>query len=205
MVMNPLAYSINKEQAKTISSNWWILLIVGIASAITGIVILSVDWTIQSLSILAGILFIAKGLGLAITPSISGGSRAWNIFFGILGVLVGTAILVFPAVAAISLLSLALFVGAWLIVWGIAHAVSASANRFLVSSWWLALISGIVSITLGIVVLFDPTLSLAIAVLVLGIWAILVGAIEIALAFDAKRLPEEVEMVEEMTAGPRAA
>lgn len=206
MVMNPWAYSIDKEQAKMISSNWWILLVVGIITTIAGVVILAINWTIQSLAILAGILFIVKGLGLALTPSISGGSRAWNIVIGVLGILVGTAILVFPAFAAISLLVLAIFIGAWLIVWGAVHTVAATSNRFLISSWWLALVIGIASITLGVVALYNPILTLDIAVLVLGIWAIIAGVNEIALSFDARRLPEEIEAIEEMEeAGPRAA
>jgi len=205
MVMNPMAKSIDRQEAKRIGANWWILLLVGTITAIAGLVVLSIDWTVLTLSIFLGALFVFKGLGLAATPSVAGGSRAWNVILGLLGILVGVAILVLPSFATLSLLVFALFAGVWLVVWGIAHAISATSNRYLVSYWWLGLAIGVVSIVLGILVLFDPIISLQVAVFLIGIWAILTGVSEMALAFEVKQLPEEVAVVEEMEIKERAA
>ena len=203
--MNPMAKSIDKKEAQRIGANWWVLLIVGIITAIAGLVVLSIDWTILTLSIFLGILFIFKGLGLVATPSVSGGSRGWNVFLGFLGILVGIAILSLPSFGVLSLLVFALFAGVWLVVWGIAHAVSAISNRYLVSYWWLGLVIGVVSVVAGILVLFDPIISLQVAVFLLGIWAIVTGISEMALSFEVKQLPEEIAVVEEMEIKERAA
>lgn len=199
MVMDPLASSINKKEAQRISANWWLLFVVGLITTIAGIVIISIDWTILTLSIFVGILFMFKGLGLAFTPSLSGGSRGWNILLGLLGIAVGIAILSFPSFAAFTLVALALFAGIWLIVWGVAHSVVATSNRYLVSYWWLSLAIGIVSIVAGILVLFDPIISVQVAVFIIGIWAILSGVSEMALSFEVRTLPEEISMMEEVT------
>lgn len=205
MVMDPLASTINKKEAQRISANWWLLLLAGLVTATLGIVILSVDWTVRALSIIVGILFLFKGLSLAAMPSLSGGSRAWNVLIGLAGIVIGALILAFPSFAALTLVALALFAGIWLIVWGIAHSVVATSNRYLVSYWWLSLTIGIVSIALGVLILFDPLQTIAVAVFLLGLWAIITGVSEMALAFEVKTLPEEISMMEEIPAEEKRA
>ncbi len=206
-MMNPMAYQmpLDMKEAEKISRNWWILLVMGIISVVAGILIFAIQWTLVTLSYFVGALLIIRGLALSLTPSASGGSRGWNITLGILSILVGAGILVSPSVAVFTLVMLAFFFGIWLIISGIANIASAIANRTTVSYWWLALVSGLLSTVLGAIVLFRPILSLTVAILIVGIWAIVVGAVEITLSFEAKRLPEDVEIMEELAQGPPKA
>ncbi|HEY6317893.1 MAG TPA: DUF308 domain-containing protein [Acidimicrobiia bacterium] len=50
-----------------------------------------------------------------------------------------------------------------------------------------------IEVALGIVLLDRPDLSLAIAIAVAGVWAILIGMLEILIAFEIKHLPDTLD------------
>jgi uncharacterized membrane protein HdeD (DUF308 family) len=61
--------------------------------------------------------------------------------------------------------------------------------------WWLLLILGLLEIPLGVLALANPGATLAALITVAGIWAVAVGVMRIVLAFQVKRLPEEVDQL----------
>jgi uncharacterized membrane protein HdeD (DUF308 family) len=69
----------------------------------------------------------------------------------------------------------------------------AFAARRVLSDWWLLLITGLLEIPLGVLALANPGATLAALVTVAGIWAVAVGVMRIVLAFEVKRLPDEVD------------
>jgi uncharacterized membrane protein HdeD (DUF308 family) len=87
----------------------------------------------------------------------------------------------------------AIFLGAWLIVWGTLSITGAFAARRLLPDWWLFLILGLLEVPLGILALANPGATLAALVTVGGIWAVAIGVMRIVLAFELKRLPEYVD------------
>lgn len=178
------------EQAERMSSSWWVILVNGILSVIAGILVLTIPWTLQTFAYFVGAVLILRGALQAFSPPAAGGSRGWNITVGIISALVGLAIILFPTFAAFTLVTLALFVGAWFIVSGIASIAGSIANRDTVSYWWLSLIGGVLAVTVGIFALYRPILTLAVAVVLVAIWAIVVGAVEIGLSFEVRRLPK---------------
>jgi uncharacterized membrane protein HdeD (DUF308 family) len=194
---------ISLAEAEKMSRNWWLLLANGILAIIAGILILSIPWTIRSLEIFFGAYLIVRGVLQAFSPPRAGRSQGWNIAIGILSLLVGIAIISIPSFALLSLLTLALFIGIWLIVSGVFETVASISNRASVDYWWLGAIGGVLSVILGFFALYRPLLTLAALVLVVGIWAIVTGIMEIILSFEIKNLPRSMQrgMTSEM--GPR--
>ncbi len=177
------------DEAVAISRSWWVLLAVGILSLVAGIFVLTYPWNVFSVAIFLGVLLVLRGLAHALAPSPTGSSRTWSVVVGVLSILVGIALFVWPAA---TLLVVATFIGAWLVVWGAFDIVASLANRRTAHYWWLGLLAGIVAVPLGIVALIRPVVTLGVLIAVIGIWAIVAGITEIVGAFEVRRLPQIV-------------
>lgn len=188
--------STNRDKAERISRTWWLTFLGGILTVLAGIIILSIPWSLTTLAIFIGAFFIVRGAFQMFSPPYVGRSRAMNITIGVLNALIGAAILTFPVFADITVLALGIFVGAWFMVWGVATLVNSIANRENTSHWWLSSLAGLFATVIGVVLMFRPVLSLAVAVFAIGIWAIAVGTIEMALAFEIRRLPKIMDELE---------
>jgi uncharacterized membrane protein HdeD (DUF308 family) len=106
-----------------------LLALLGVLSFIVGLYALRhVLVTIQALALLLGIFWIVSG-AVELFTAISGReaqNRGWRIFMGALGILAGVVVLVYPA---ISLLTLAVVLGIWLLVYGVMAIVLAFQIR----------------------------------------------------------------------------
>ncbi|MCU1532410.1 MAG: hypothetical protein JWO49_1981 [Arthrobacter sp.] len=101
---------------------------------------------------------------------------------GIIAILFGILVLAVPGV---TLLTLVLLFGVYAILDGatnIAHYFSRDKRR---SGWQLA--GGIISILAGVVALVWPGVTALSLALVIGAWAMVLGASQVALAFDVKK------------------
>ena len=181
---------LDRSAAESLSKQWWILLLSGIFSAVVGIIILSVQWTLADLAAVVSIFFVVNGVFRAATPPVDNSGRAWNVGVGIAEVLVGITFLAWPE---ISLLTLAIFIGAWVFVHGVFDLAGGIASRHDVKFWWLYVIIGAIEVALGIVLLDRPILSLALAIAVAGVWALIAGTLEIIVAFELKHLPDTLD------------
>ena len=181
---------LDRPTAEALSKQWWVLLLGGIFSAVVGIVILSVRWTLDDLAAVVSIFFVVNGAFRAATPAVDNSGRGWNIGVGVAEILVGIAFLAWPDV---SLLTLAIFIGAWVFVHGVFDLAGGIASRHDVKFWWLYAIIGVVEIGLGIVLLDRPILSLALAIAIAGVWALVIGTLQIIVAFEVKHLPDTLD------------
>jgi uncharacterized membrane protein HdeD (DUF308 family) len=95
----------------------------------------------------------------------------------------------------VSVVALALLLGIFWIVNGFTEIFNALAHRDYPNRGWTGFI-GVLSIVAGIVVLAEPGISLVTLALVLGIWLIIYGVMEIAAAFRVRsaigRVPHRV-------------
>lgn len=190
-MLNPMSSgaALDKDTADQISKGWWIILVAGIVSVIAGILILTIKWTVEDLAVFVSILFIVRGVFRLASRPVDGSERGWNLALGVLEVLVGIAFIAWPDP---TLLTLAVFIGAWVLVSGIFTIIGSIANRDQVALWWLYLIFGIAEVPLGIVLLNRPNLTLALAIAMAGIWAVLVGTLEIVASFEVKDLARKL-------------
>jgi uncharacterized membrane protein HdeD (DUF308 family) len=91
------------------------------------------------------------------------------------------------------LVAVAIVPGAWLIVAGGITINGAFAARRVIPDWRLLLMLGLLEIPLGVVALAKPGATLAALVTVAGIWCVVIGVMRFVLAFQIKRLPEDVD------------
>jgi uncharacterized membrane protein HdeD (DUF308 family) len=185
-VLNPVTPGqLDQDTAQAMSKAWPILVISGLVSVIAGVLILSIQWTVSDLALFVAILFIIRGGFQMLTRPLDGSGRTWNLVVGGIQILVGIAFVAWPTV---TLLTLAIFIGAWVLVSGLFDIVGALSNRD-VHLWWLYLVVGIIQVILGLALLDRPELTLALAIAVAGIWAVVAGALQLAAGFELKHLP----------------
>jgi hypothetical protein len=179
---------LTRDSAEQLSRNWTALLFNGLVLIVAGVLIWSIDWSVESLSTFIGALFIFEGLWVMLTAGIS--ARAANFVTGLLSVAAGVVIIVWPKV---SITVLGIFLGAWLIVVGTISISGAFAARRVLPGWWLLLLLGLAEVPLGVLALADPGGTLAALITVGGIWAVVIGTMRIILAFELRHLPDDVD------------
>jgi len=106
-----------------------LLALLGVLSFIVGLYALrNVLVTIAALALLLGIFWIVNGTMEAFTALSHRGmqGRGWTIFMGLLSIVAGVVVLVYPS---ISLATLAIVLGFWLLVYGIMEIVLAFRLR----------------------------------------------------------------------------
>jgi uncharacterized membrane protein HdeD (DUF308 family) len=183
-------YKLTRDAAQQIARNWWLLLLNGALLIVAGVLIFGIDWTIRSLATFIGVLFIVQGVADALTTGIDARVRRVNVVTGLLSIATGIVIIVWPGPG---LLALAIVLGAWLIVVGTITIAGAFAARRVLPEWWLLLILGLLEIPLGVLALANPCATLAALITVAGIWAVAIGVMRIVVAFEIKRLPDDVD------------
>jgi uncharacterized membrane protein HdeD (DUF308 family) len=197
MLFNPastygIGQRLTRDAAERLARNWSMVLFSGALLIVSGVLILSIDWTVRSLATFVGALFIFHGLIEAATLGVGDRARAAGVLTGLLSALAGVAIVVWPAPG---LVVLAIFLGSWLIVIGTISMSGAFAARHVLPSWWLLLITGILEVALGVLALADPGATLTALITVGGIWAVAAGVSRAVLSLELKRLPQEAERV----------
>jgi uncharacterized membrane protein HdeD (DUF308 family) len=185
-----LGYRLTRDAAQQIARNWWVLLLNGALLVVAGVLIFGIDWTVRSLATFLGVLFIVQGVAEALTTGIDARVRQANVITGLLSVATGILIIVWPGPG---LVAVAIVLGAWLIVAGTITVTGAFAARRVIPDWWLLLILGLLEIPLGVLALANPGATLAALVTVAGIWCVAIGVMRIVLAFEIKRLPDDVD------------
>ena len=185
--------TLTRTMAEQLARNWWVLLLNGALLIVAGFLIFSIDWTIRELATFIGLLLIFEGVAEAMTSGIDDSVRRANVIAGLLSIAAGIVIIVWPGPG---LLAVAIFLGAWLIVSGTLEISGAFAARGLLPDWWLLLLLGVLEVPLGVLALANPGATLAAIITVAGIWAIAIGVMRIVLAFEVKRLPEELAQAE---------
>ncbi|MCU1502175.1 MAG: hypothetical protein JWM12_1529 [Ilumatobacteraceae bacterium] len=178
------------EAAERVAGNWSRLLLNGLTLIVAGVLIFSINWSIRSLATFIGVLFIVQGVTYALTMGIDARVRRANVVTGLLSIATGIVIIAWPGPGIVVL---AIFLGAWLIVIGTLTISGAFAARRVLPDWWLLLITGLLEIPLGLLALANPGATLAALITVGAIWAVAVGVMRIVLAFEIKRLPDEVD------------
>jgi uncharacterized membrane protein HdeD (DUF308 family) len=185
-----IGYRLSRDAAEQVARNWWLLLLNGALLIVAGFLIFSIDWTVRGLATFIGAVFIVQGIAWALTTGIDGRARRANVITGLLSIASGILIIVWPSPGVTAV---AIVLGAWLIVGGTITVSGAFAARGVLPNWWLLLILGLLEIPLGVLALANPGATLAALITVGGIWAVAVGVMRVVLAFEVKRLPNDVD------------
>jgi uncharacterized membrane protein HdeD (DUF308 family) len=178
---------------KTLSQNWWLILMQGVLSLVLGV--LALVWPGRTLGILIlffGLFALLNGIVEVFAAIGAAGVRqpwGWRLASGMFGILAGLAILKWPGVTA---LLVVLLIGLWAIITGIIAIVRSIADRAELRHAWLVGLGGIVSVLFGIAMFAWPGVGLFTLAYLVGIYAIVFGVIECALAFEMRTLPRRI-------------
>lgn len=171
---------------------WKSVLLTGILSVILGGMVLKwPDQTIVLAAIFFGAYLLVTGISQvfhAFTLHLSGGGRALLFISGAASLVL--AVLCFKSIAN-SVLLLAIWIGIGFIFRGVAEAATAIGEPGTPGRGWQIFL-GIITLLAGIVVMAAPITSLATLTLVVGIWLIILGVMEIVASFGIRKAGTEV-------------
>ena len=190
MLMNPLNQrtQFGRADAEEASRTWWIFLFAGITSIVFGALILTIDWSVDSLGTFVGVLFILQGAWLAVTPSLDGSGRWSNLGAGVIAMAAGVALIAWPDKG---LQTVGIFIGIFVLSLGLLHVVGAISNRH-VPNWWHMLVLGLVEVPIGVWAMRRPGQTIVLLVTLMGAWAVVTGIYQVLTALELKKLPQRV-------------
>lgn len=181
----------NVAEKRFISEYWWTLTLRGVLALLFGIA--AVFWpglTIVTLVYLFGAYILVSGVVDLIHGVSSVFKRtSWflTLLLGFAELGVGVYMLRHPHVTFATLI---LLIGFMLIVRGILEGVAAFSDNLSSTNRTLMIFGSIVAILAGIILLFQPASAGVAFVWILGLYALIVGPILIALSLDLKKLAE---------------
>jgi uncharacterized membrane protein HdeD (DUF308 family) len=112
--------------------------------------------------------------------------RNWWVLVirGICGIAFGVIALAYPGLA---LATLVILFGAWVLIDGVFRIVGATAGRASDPDWGFHLIVGILGVVIGFLTFRAPGITALALIIYIGAWALMIGAVEIALAIKLHR------------------
>ena len=172
---------------------WWLVLLQGICAVILGFLLLTdTGATVATLTILLGIYWFVLGIFDLVSMFSDPAGWGWKLLSGIIGILAGLVLIRHPLwSAAVGTSLLVWVVGVLGLVWGVVAIIRAIAG----GGWGMA-ISGVVSILLGLVLLFHTATTVVVLIYAAGIMLVvggiagIVGAImlRVRMGSGAKRM-----------------
>jgi uncharacterized membrane protein HdeD (DUF308 family) len=118
------------------------------------------------------------------------------VFYGIVGILTGIAVVVWPEISALALLYV---IGAWAVVAGILEIASAFELLLDGGDRFLLVLSGLVSIAFGTIMWIHPGAGALALITLIAAFAIVTGTMLLATAFRIRR--HGGEAVERLASG----
>jgi uncharacterized membrane protein HdeD (DUF308 family) len=167
---------------------WWMVVLRGAVAVVFGLLALIwPDVTLLALIVLFGAYALVDGvfaLVAAFGPNAEG-RRFWLALQGIAGIAIGVITFVWPDVTTLVLLAL---IAAWAIVTGVLQIVAAVRLRREMRGEWLLVLGGVLSVAFGIALVVWPASGAVALVLLIGAYAVVFGAVLIALGLRLRRL-----------------
>src|SRR5436309_12537521 len=112
--------------------------------------------------------------------------RHWwvPVIRGIAAIVFGIIAFVYPG---LTIATLVLFFGAWVLIDGIFRIVGAIGHRASDADWGWHLVIGILGIVVGLLTFHAPQITALALVIYIAAWALMIGATEIATAIKLRR------------------
>ncbi|GAB2482606.1 HdeD family acid-resistance protein [Nocardiopsis aegyptia] len=169
-------YALAGDMLGELSRNWWLVLLRGIAAIVFGV--LALIWpglTLVALAVVFGVYALVDAGALAYVAYRSApGSRAGLVVQAVLSALMGLIALIWPLAAIVALVFV---IGVWAVLTGVAEIVAAVRLRAHITSEWLLIFVGALSVVFGLLLWFWPLEGAQAIVFVVGIYAIIFGIV----------------------------
>ena len=172
------------------SSRWWLLLVTGIGWILISVVVLDADLdSVATIGFVVGGFLIAAGVMEFV---LIGEAEGWKWLHAVLGVLFVAGGIVAFTEPFQTFAVLAMLLGFFLVLKGMADFIIALASRHEADLWWLMLIVGVVEVLLGFWASGYPGRSASLLMLWVGFGALSRGVMQLILAFDVRKLHKAV-------------
>lgn len=104
------------------------------------------------------------------------GFRNWRLSYGngILAIIFGSIAILFPG---ITIIGLAYYFAITILLGGILLTISSVRSMKILPGWQFMLLEGVIGILIGIIILARPQTAAAFFIVVMGIWAIVIGVV----------------------------
>ncbi|WP_159944869.1 MULTISPECIES: HdeD family acid-resistance protein [unclassified Nocardiopsis] len=169
-------YALAGDLLDEMSRNWWVVVLRGLAAVLFGVVALVwPDRTLVVLAVVFGVYALAEGAALGYAAYRSApGTRAPLAAQAALSVVVGLVALLWPLAA---ILALVFVIGLWAVLTGVAEIVTAIRLRAHISSEWLLVFVGALSVVFGLLLWFWPLAGAGAVMFVVAMYALIFGAV----------------------------
>ncbi len=192
--MSPGGVEVTAEERdilRLIGRSWGWVLFFGIVTLLLGVVVvLRPRDTIYAFAILLGIWLFVAGLFRIVTAIAdhedATGTRWLMAMLGLLSVIVG---ILFLRHTEETVTTLAFLIGLFWVVGGIIEFFTAYSDHGAPARTW-RIAMGVLAFAAGIVTLVVPHLTLTTLAVIMGIWLILYGVLEIALSLQLRHLAD---------------
>lgn len=173
---------------QSVSRSWWLILLLGILAVLFGLLSIfnpvsagaSLTWAI-------GVLAIAEGVS-ALFGAFSKdapASKGWMLLYAVISVAFGVLAVVNPISMAASIIWV---MAIWIMIAGFMRIIFAVRVRKAIDNEWMLIVSGVLAVVLGALMLFAPVAGLILAVIWIGVGALIYGLLQIFAAFKIRSL-----------------
>ena len=181
----------DRDVLRIIGKSWGWVLFFGIVTLILGVLVtIKPRDTVYAFAILLGIWLFVAGLFrivMAIAESDDTAGNRWFLaILGLLSVIIG---ILFLRHTDETVTTLAFLIGLFWVVGGIIEFFTAYGDYGSEARGW-RIFMGLLALAAGIVTLVVPHLTLTTLAVIMGIWLILYGLLEIALSLQLRHLAE---------------
>lgn len=172
----------------SIGRSWWLVLLFGVVSTLFGISAIldplragvGISWAIGVLAVAEGVLAL-----VGVFRKDQALPRGWMIAYAVLSLVFGLLAVLNPVSMAASFV---MVMGFWFVVAGAMRITFAVRVRKEIDNEWSLILSGVLGIVLGGLLLFMPIAGLVLAVVWIGVAALVYGLLQIFAAFRLRKL-----------------
>lgn len=170
-----------------LSRNWSLMLLRGLLAIGFGVLIFAKPQiSLQVLVYLFGIYVLVEGtIGVVVAVHGRHVLDSWGILllWGLLGIAVGILSFIKPDVTA---LALVFYIALWALATGVLEIAAAIRLREVLKDEWLLILAGIVSVAVGVILIWRPEAGALALLWLIGAYAIALGVLIVVFAFKIR-------------------
>ena len=183
-----------QEGERELARIWKVSALRGVlAIAFAVVILIWPDIGLTALIALFGAFALVSGVASivgAFSASLERSRRAWLVFDGLLGVVVGIVVFVWPDLSALGLLYA---IAAWAIASGILGLALAFALPFSGGRSLLLVLEAVVSVAFGVIMFWHPGAGALALLALVAAFALVTGVMQIAFAIELRRVAGDLD------------
>jgi uncharacterized membrane protein HdeD (DUF308 family) len=183
-----------QEGERELARIWKVSALRGVlAIAFAAVILIWPDVGLTALIALFGAFALVTGVASivgAFSTSFDRSRRAWLVFDGLLGVVVGIVVFVWPDLSALGLLYA---IAAWAIASGILELALAFALPFSGGRSLLLVLEAVLSVAFGVIMFWHPGAGALALLALVAAFALVTGVMQIAFAIELRRVAGDLD------------